>query len=222
MKKEPAERSAGLHCVQMHGRRLRTRAPRGQQRQQIGGVGVAVIIDITIARSPGGEQIQQVGGVDIPIAIKIGRALLEEAIAELGRENWEGPDGLWAKIRDYIRHERAVDKMVDKGEVPADYNVVKVEQEMLNKVDEKRSFKERISEDTEIRHGAIERVRLKVAHIREAGFVVGQRHQAEEVPFEEGVKGTPFKQGSGEAKQWVRGYCMGRNVIDIKPYYDAA
>lgn len=129
---------------------------------------------------------------------------------------------LGIKIRDYIRHERAVDKMVDKGEVPADYNVVKVEQEMLNKVDEKGSFKERISEDTEIRHGAIERVRLKVAHIREAGFVVGQRHQAEEVPFEEGVKGTPFKQGSGEAKQWVRGYCMGRNVIDIKPYYDAA
>lgn len=129
---------------------------------------------------------------------------------------------LGCKIRDYIRHERAVDRMIDKSEVPADYNVVKVEQEMLNKVDEKGSFKERISEDTEIRHGAIERVRLKVAHIREAGFVVGQRHQAEKVPFEEGVKGTPFKQGSGEAKQWVRGYCMARNVIDIKEYYDEA
>jgi len=131
--------------------------------------------------------------------------------------------GFWAIyvwVRDWLRHENAITKMVDKGEVPADYSHVEIEQKILNKRDEVGEID--IDYEDDVRRNALDGVRLKVAHIRDAGFVIGQQDQRDDIPFKDGVRATPFKQGSGEAKQWVRGYCMGRNVIDIKPYYDAA
>ena len=45
-----------------------------EEGEKIGGIGVAVEIDISIGRAPCAEQEQQVGGVDIAIAIEVAEA----------------------------------------------------------------------------------------------------------------------------------------------------
>jgi len=129
---------------------------------------------------------------------------------------------LVASLRAYIMHERAVIRMVDRGEVPADYSIVKTEQEMRNKVDEVGSFAERQSDDHKLRRSSVDSVRQRVAGIRVAGYDAGKLDHKNGMSFEFGVICAPYKKGSGEAKQWVRGYCMGRNVRDIKQYYKEA
>ena len=46
-------------------------SPRGQQRQKVFRVRIAIAIDITVRRPPRPEQEQEVGGVDIAIPIEI-------------------------------------------------------------------------------------------------------------------------------------------------------
>jgi hypothetical protein len=54
---------------------LRAFAPRSEEGQKVGGVRVAIVIDIAIRRAPCRKQIQQIGGVHIAIPIEIGRAV---------------------------------------------------------------------------------------------------------------------------------------------------
>lgn len=118
------------------------------------------------------------------------------------------------------QHKKAVQEIIDTGRVPADYGVVKREQNRLNRIDEAAT--DPLHKDTADQRRAIADVRIAVAHIRFAGYVIGEQDHAAKIAFEIGVTQTPFKRGTGEAKQWVRGYCQGRNVLDIQQYYNEA
>ena len=129
---------------------------------------------------------------------------------------------LGLKIRDWWRHHSAVNAMIDTGRVPADYGVVRREQERLNKIDIDGSLMDRTLPDVELTRTVVASVRETASHIRFSGYRIGEQDQDTGLNFELGVQSNPFPTGSGEAKQWVRGYCMARNVLDIKQYYNAA
>ena len=65
-------------------------------------------------------------------------------------------------------------------------------------------------------------IRYQVARIRAAGFEVGQQFRGVKTRPEFVAAVNPHPEGSGEAKQWVRGYCQSANIFDPKPYMDAA
>ena len=131
----------------------------------------------------------------------------------IGLWDWAGVLYRWYK-------RRQATKGILAGKVPAGYGVIKTEQERLNKIDEAGGLAQS-PKDRRIA-SCLRGIRERVSHIRYAGYVAGENDQFAGLPFDTGVKGTPHKKGSGEAKQWVRGYCMARNVTDIKQYYRAA
>lgn len=114
----------------------------------------------------------------------------------------------------------AVRKLVQDGRIPADYGVVEREQKRLNDID--ISGTDVLREKYPAERAAISCVRETCATVRYEGYLRGQDDHQEKVAFAIGVRNTPFMKGSGASKQWVRGYCMGRNVLDIKQYYNAA
>jgi hypothetical protein len=61
----------------------RTLSPRAEQEEEIGGVRVAVAVDIAVRRAPRAEEVQKIGGVDVAVEIQILGALL-------GRRQQEG------------------------------------------------------------------------------------------------------------------------------------
>lgn len=119
----------------------------------------------------------------------------------------------WLKRRSAVRE-------IDQGVIPADYDQVKAEQERINAVDSGGELV--LNEKHAARSRNLNQVRLQTAHVRYAGYLRGEEDQHREVPFSDGLMANPNPRGSGAAKQWVRGYCMARNVTDIKQYYDAA
>ncbi len=128
--------------------------------------------------------------------------------------------GWGTRVYQWLKHKRAVQEIIDTGRVPADYGIVEREQRRLNRIDEAAT--DPLHKDTADQRRAIADVRTAVAHIRFAGYTIGEQDQRAEVAFETGVRSAPFKRGTGEAKQWVRGYCMGRGVLDIKQYFNEA
>ena len=62
-------------------------------------------------------------------------------------------------------------------------------------------------------------VRMCVANIRGRGYRRGEADRMAGI-FEPGA--APYPKGSGAAQQWVRGYCSGQNIMDIKQYYEEA
>jgi len=134
--------------------------------------------------------------------------------------------GLWASVYvveyalkgwRWFKQRMDIEELIDTGDVPADYGVIEREQERLNKIDEGNL--DPTHEATREIRVAVHAARQKVAHVRFAGFKIGEQDQHAGTSFARGVISGPFKKGSGEAKQWVRGYCMARNVLDIKQYY---
>lgn len=105
---------------------------------------------------------------------------------------------------------------IRKGEVPVDYSqVAKRSQEMNNQIElGNPNFRKNINDLTHLR--------VKVGHIRLRGYDRAVADRDKGLKFTAGVKATPYPKGSGEAKQWVRGYCQGANVRDVKRYYDSA
>ena len=104
------------------------------------------------------------------------------------------------------------------GTVSVDYQLVVDEANRVNKVYAEGSLAEQMDEDFSVRESALTRIRENVARIREAGFVIA----TQATTTDRGLASNPFKRGTGESKQWVRGFCMGRNILDPKPYMDKA
>ena len=121
----------------------------------------------------------------------------------------------------WFKHRKAMAK-VDAGEIPVDYAAVGKEQRRLNQVDESGPMSKRLGVAHEARLSTIESIRELVAEVRYAGYLRGEEDQWHKVAFAAGVRSNPHVTGSGAAQQWVRGYCMGRNVLDPKPYMDVA
>ena len=117
------------------------------------------------------------------------------------------------KVFNWYRKRRDV-KTLFAGDIPVKYEeTVKTAQQLVNDG--------KLSDDVEM-FTKLQDVRESVAHIRYQGYLAGERDGALGRPFETGVRINPHKPHTGASRQWVRGYCMGRNVIDIKPYMDQA
>jgi len=107
---------------------------------------------------------------------------------------------------------RKLSDQIRKGEVPVDYSqVAKRSQELNNQVElGNPTFRQNVNDLTHLR----ERVGL----IRLSGYDRAISDRNKGLKFSVGVAATPYPKGSGEAKQWVRGYCQGRNVRPPGPY----
>ena len=123
--------------------------------------------------------------------------------------------GLWL-IGDYVRlklKHRRINKQIAAGIVPVDYKeVARVVQELNSSESVKREALELEGlNPPKIRKrlGDLKRIRTRVAYIRDAGYCVGERQRHQKDPIEVGLRENPFEKGTGESKQWVRGYCMG-------------
>ena len=114
------------------------------------------------------------------------------------------------KVVTWVKTYRAR-KAVQRGEIPPNYSAgIKSAQEEAN------------SRPDDSGHSALVSIREKVGLIRLEGYLRGETDEADSFPFKYGVAATPYKKGSGEAKQWTRGYCQARNVMAIKKYIDRA
>ncbi len=125
------------------------------------------------------------------------------------------------KVYKWFKHRQAM-KKVDAGEIPADYENVGEEQKRLNAVDSGGVFKKHMGLKHRHRSMVISSIREQVAQVRYAGYLVGEKDQLSGMLMGSVVTGNPHVTGSGAAKQWARGYCMARNVTDIKQYMDTA
>jgi hypothetical protein len=122
------------------------------------------------------------------------------------------------------RKRRQVRRQIKAGVVPVDYEMVATQAKAMNDDVEEKAARGQIVDTPTFRQNAadLHRVRSKVAGIRDKGYVAGSSDKEHKVAVEIGLGNNPWPKGSGEAKQWVRGYCMGACITDPKQYmYDA-
>ena len=101
------------------------------------------------------------------------------------------------------RARRDVDLLMDGG-VPINYKAAVV------------TAQTRLNDDIS-GSGSLYGVRSKVSRIRGNGYDVGVNDRSD---YMAGLSENPHPQGSGEARQWVLGYCIGANILDAKKYMD--
>lgn len=120
-----------------------------------------------------------------------------------------------------IYKKRVLWQNIEDNVVPVDYDQVADAVREMNSPD---MILREAMDRPQVRHnlGNLQRLRTHVSIIRSDGYDRAVSDQLTRIGFEAGVTSGPFKKGTGEAKQWVRGYCMGANVTDIKRYYRAA
>jgi len=128
-------------------------------------------------------------------------------IAEKIYTGWWKPRSEWRQV-------------INEGKVPADYSAVGRVAKALNERVISASVLD--SKELEGNQASLDLLRTRVARIRVAGYDRATSDSSIGVRFRIGVARSPHPTGSGEAKQWVRGYCMGANVPDPRPYMDAA
>lgn len=135
----------------------------------------------------------------IPLVVGLLAIWFLTGLAEKGYKWWKG------------RAKRAALKSIEKYEVPTDYNQVGLIQEDVNKRQLDATEAGQVVSATAL-EGKISQVRQKVSRIRYGGYVFGEEAKLNRVDFDIGVEQHKYEKGSGEAKQWVRGYCMAFGV----------
>lgn len=108
------------------------------------------------------------------------------------------------------------------GIIPRDYS-----KKMKSAMEEVNAAQVGAAEDNDLdasdaavyRFEQLKSIRTHVGHIRARGY---RRGEADRQANKFDPEATPYPRGSGAAQQWVRGYCAGANVMDIKQYYDDA
>ncbi len=128
---------------------------------------------------------------------------------------------IWAAIMlgelvlKWYRMQRDV-KGLFKGDIPVQYEkALKTAQERVNSSNQ-------TSDHDAAMYAKLQDVRESVAHVRYAGYLAGERDHVLDRSFRLGVRMNPHRPKTGASRQWVRGYCMARNVLDPKPYMDQA
>jgi hypothetical protein len=117
------------------------------------------------------------------------------------------------------REDRQTDATIAAGKVPVDYDLVARRVRDLNDLD---ACQDAIVPETRARLGQMKRMRETVSIIRLRGYDRALDDRVNSIDVDLGLKNNPHEKGSGEAKQWARGYLMGANVRDIKRYIAAA
>ena len=125
-----------------------------------------------------------------------------------------GAVGLFRTARKWWKGHKTREEIL-RGVVPVDYQLVIEEAGRVNRILSDGPLDEQQSDGFIIQDSALQNMRQKVGRIRDDGFVVGYTKRGQ-------LSNNPYPTGSGESKQWVRGYCMGRNITDPKPYMDKA
>ena len=101
------------------------------------------------------------------------------------------------------RRKRELYRKIEYGEVPVDYSAaireVATEQGasiLLTGFENEGRSKDLLS------------LRTKVARIRAEGYAAAVVHERGGIELWVGIRYSPYPIGSGEAKQWARGYCQ--------------
>jgi hypothetical protein len=132
--------------------------------------------------------------------------------------------GFAGQAWEWYKHHKALEDIMD-GRVPVDYGQMEIAQKNVNDCYTDGDLKSQQDEGFLATETAIIRVRESVAKIRYAGYLIGEQAAHEddgEMLFINVKKCNPFTVGTGESKQWTRGYCMGGNIADPKYYMDKA
>lgn len=116
---------------------------------------------------------------------------------------------LWSAWAIYVvlaerRRKRILNQQIMDGVVPVDYSNVVREFATQQNV-EACGFTTAAQEH---RINRLQALRMKVAHIRVEGFDAARQARVGKVLFETGISANPYEKGSGEAKQWARGFCQ--------------
>ena len=119
-----------------------------------------------------------------------------------------------------LLRKRRLRKDIREGTIPVDSDQISEAVQEMNAED---SFDKDLP-PPHLRHNLsnLKRIRSDVATIRLDGYSRGVIDYGLKISFDVGVRANPHPPGTGAAKQWVRGYCMGTNVINPKPYMDKA
>ncbi len=105
---------------------------------------------------------------------------------------------------------RKTAKQVSRGEIPVDYNRVNELQRQVN--DQVLGAKHIGREDDDPVIAGLASIRMNVAYIRVAGYDQAIIDADKLIAPDDGVLKNPHDAGTGKAKQWVRGYCMGAGI----------
>ena len=132
------------------------------------------------------------------------------------------------KIYKWIQREDAGPETVEifeewkSGAIPRDYSKkMKAAMQEVNARQEASAYANDLaaSDDAIYRFEKLKSIRTEVARIRARGY---RRGEADRYANQFKPEAAPYPKGSGAAQQWVRGYCQGQNIMDIKQYYDEA
>ncbi|MEE9366025.1 MAG: hypothetical protein V3W44_04985 [Dehalococcoidales bacterium] len=101
------------------------------------------------------------------------------------------------------RRKRELHRQIEEGEVPVDYSaaIKEVATDQNNAI-------LGVGFEHESRAKDLYGLRMKVAHIRANGYDRAADDVRNNIDFVFGIGNNPHPQGSGEAKQWARGYCQ--------------
>ena len=129
---------------------------------------------------------------------------------------------VWWRNRSAEQAVESFEENINDGTIPRDYSrKMKAAMEAVNARQVAATESEGLieSESAIARFERLKSLRTTVALVRGDGYVRGECHRHKGI-FN--PSGCPHPKGSGAAQQWVRGYCAGANVMDIKQYIDEA
>ncbi len=98
---------------------------------------------------------------------------------------------------------RKLHQQIKEGEVPLDYSK-KIKQVATAQNDAILGT----GTENETRYRDLTNLRMKVAYIRADGYDRAAEDAFNNIAFDIGIGNNPHPNGSGEAKQWARGYCQ--------------
>jgi hypothetical protein len=143
--------------------------------------------------------------------------------AAVGLYDYGRKFALWYRAR---KAKRTAQREIDSGSVPVDYDqVAELVRDANNAEDASSPDFAGIVPSPEIRKrlNTLNSMRHRVAVLRGQGFDKGSDHKANGMTdVELGLQSNPHDKGTGEAKQWARGYLMAQSIRDIKPWIDKA
>ena len=101
------------------------------------------------------------------------------------------------------RRKRELYRQIEYGEVPVDYSAA------IKEVATEQGASILLTGfENESRSKDLLDLRTKVARIRADGYDCAKEDEVQGGTFRQGIEDNPWPNGSGEAKQWARGYCQ--------------
>ncbi len=104
---------------------------------------------------------------------------------------------------------RTINRQIASGVVPVDYSAV-IREAATDRNNEVLAWGAPIDPKRAKKNADLLSLRTRVAIIRSDGFVAAQAARLKGEMFAQAISENPYPKGSGEAKQWARGFCQDR------------